>query len=333
MTGEIRRTGEEDRGGRHAQALFNRSVVAAETGSLREEIAICDKILQLYGRERKAGFRILAANAMLNKGMALKQMGLKGQAGAVFDELEKRFGKTKNPAIREIVERASLASVFPDTLREFGRMTRAVHAKEEQKDLLEGTTYEAWEKSFRAAAGADNYALFRDHLYRLALPEKPKLMLEGTVLAIRATLAYTIMEGRVIPLDRFLEMQQYNPADAPDARYVFTFDLCGKAFPRVLADEQLILPDLADLYGHPWDPYKLVGYSCFWISHPDWSPLTGVEIEKLEKEVSDDLYYDYSEDELAIEFSDADESQLFVMVRDIEQGEEEDRKPKSKKSA
>ena len=186
---------------------------------------------------------------------------------------------------------------------------------------LVSIVYRSWEKRFRAAASADNYALFRDHMYRLALPEKPKFMLEGTILAIQATVAYTIMDGRDIPLDRFLRMQQYNPADTPDARYVFTFNLHGKAYSRVLADEKLILPDLADLYGHPWQAYKRVGYCCFWISHPDWSPLASVEIERLEKEVTDDLRFDYSEEEIDFWFAESpDASYLNVVVQDVEEG-------------
>jgi hypothetical protein len=151
------------------------------------------------------------------------------------------------------------------------------------------------------------------------LPEKPKLMLDGTLLAIQATMAYTKMDGRVLPLDKFVDMQQYNPADATEARYVFTFDLHGKAYARVLADEKLILPDLADLYGNPWQAYKRVGYCCFWVSHPDRSPLTSVELEMLEKAVTDDLRYDYLEEELDFWFDESpDGSYLHVVVQDRE---------------
>ncbi|MFC1910485.1 hypothetical protein ACFLXC_04270 [Chloroflexota bacterium] len=207
---------------------------------------------------------------------------------------------------------------YPRTLREFSRMSRVIHVKEEQKKLLEGATYQSWEKQFRAAASVDKYALFRDHMQRLALPEKPKLMLDGTILAIQATLAYTRMEGRVIPLDQFMNMQRYNPANAPDARYVFTFNLCDKAYARILADEELILPDLADLYGHPWYIYKRVGYCSFWITHPDWSPLSDEERGTLEKNVTDDLFYDYSEDEVDFLCDvSPDETALYVVIQDV----------------
>jgi hypothetical protein len=189
---------------------------------------------------------------------------------------------------------------------------------------LEYTTYRSWEKRLRAAASSDSYALFRDHMRRLSLPEKPKLMLEGTIRVIQAILAFASLDGR--PLGRFLDMQEYNSSEAPDARYALTFDLCGEAFARVLVNSlQESLLDLADLYGYPWDDYKVAGYWCFWISHPDWSRLTSVELKQLESEVTDDLRFDYSEDELDFWFDDSlDASYLFVRLQDVEEGEEEE---------
>jgi hypothetical protein len=190
--------------------------------------------------------------------------------------------------------------------------------KKSAKDKLElaRTIYRSWEKRLRAAARSDNYALFRDHMRRLSLPEKPKLMLDGTICVMQAISAYANMDG--IPLAPFLNMQQYNPSEAPDARYIFTFDLCGKAFARVLSDSKKVLPDLADLFNHPWYDYKVSGYWCFWISHPDWSPLTNLELEQLESVVTADLRFDYSEDELNFWFEDSpDASYLCVRLQDV----------------
>lgn len=188
---------------------------------------------------------------------------------------------------------------------------------------MESATYQLWEKQFRAAAVADKYTLFRDYMCRLALPEKPKTMLDGTVLAIQAILANTLMDVRDIQLDHFLNMQKYNTANVTDVRYIFTFDLYSKAYARVLVDEKLTSLDLADLYNHPWDKYKRVGYCCFWITHPDWSPLTSAEIERLEEAVTEDLFFDYSEDELQVWFdAGEDNSFLHVNVQDIEEERE-----------
>ena len=46
-----------------------------------------------------------------------------------------------------------------------------------------------------------------------------------------------------------LRTSQYNPAEATGACYVFTFDLCGKAFARILVETKVGTLDLADLYG------------------------------------------------------------------------------------
>src|SRR3954464_3426912 len=85
---------------------------------------------------------------------------------------------------------------------------------------------ERWERDFRAAAKADKYAVLRDHLQRLELPDSPELLLEGTIRAVRACSHYSALDHQDDEqFDQFLEMQRYNPADATDARYAFTFDL------------------------------------------------------------------------------------------------------------
>ncbi|MGA3207130.1 MAG: hypothetical protein ABSE05_04845 [Syntrophales bacterium] len=160
-------------------------------------------------------------------------------------------------------------------------------------------------------------AIFRDHMRRLDLRGKPDLMLEGTIGVIQACSAYAKLDGR--PFAPFLEMQRYNPARQDVARYAFTFDLCGKAFARVLVAAGLEVLDLADLYGHPWRNYKVCGYSSFWITHIDWTDLTSAELVQFESEVTDDLRYDYHEDDLDIWFDDSRTAgALFVSVQDRE---------------
>ena len=184
---------------------------------------------------------------------------------------------------------------------------------------MQRTTSRSWEKRLREAARSDSYTLFRDHMQRLGLPEKPKLMLDGTIRVIQAVSAYASMDG--IALDPFLDMQRYNPCEAPCARYALTFDLYERSYARVLADSKLFLPDLADLYNHPWYDYKVVGYWCLWISHPDWSPLTDAEIVQLESAVTADLRFDYTEDELTFWFDyGPDASDLCVRLLPVSHG-------------
>lgn len=182
-----------------------------------------------------------------------------------------------------------------------------------------------WERDFRAAAQADGCAIFRDHLRRLDLPDNPEFLLEGTIHMVRRLSPYASMDNRDEAFGQFLRMQTYNPLEAKDARYAFTFDLCRKAFARVLVETKSQTLDLADLYGCPWREYEVVGFRRLWISHPDWSNLTTEVVRQLEKEVTDDLRFDYSEAELDFWFDDSlNETYLFVTVQDVYEAEDED---------
>lgn len=190
-----------------------------------------------------------------------------------------------------------------------------------------------WEQDFRAAARADDCAMFREHLGqlsprehlgRLLRPDEPQLMLEATIRIVRMCSAYASLDGRAEEFGQLLNMQKYNPAEATDARYVFTFDLCGKAFARVLVEATVQTLDLAELYGSPWLDYEVVGFHYLWISHPDWSNLTNEELRQLEDEVTNDLRFDYAEDELDFWFDDSlNETYLFVTVQDVYESEDE----------
>jgi len=153
-----------------------------------------------------------------------------------------------------------------------------------------------WEKSFRDEASVDNYTLFRNHMKRLDLPNKPKLMVEGTISAMYAIWYYTVIDGKP-SLRKFLNMQRCDPSQTPDARYVFTFGLKSNTYARILTDSELILPNMADLYDHPFAKLKTIGYFVVYISHLDWSPLTKKEIKILKDKVTADLRYDYPEED------------------------------------
>jgi hypothetical protein len=136
---------------------------------------------------------------------------------------------------------------------------------------MSNSSLQRWEREFRSAAKADNLQLFRDHLHRLGLPDEAEALLRGTVLVVQACCVYTSIDGQSSA--KFLAMQKYRPADVGDVRYAFTFDLCGKAFARVLVSGKggiLDLVDLADLYNHPWWEYEVCGYHCFWVSRTGW---------------------------------------------------------------
>ena len=171
-----------------------------------------------------------------------------------------------------------------------------------------------WHRDFRSAAKNDHYDIFSEHLRLLELPIKPFSMLKATIFMVYAMAAYYQIDGR--PDHDFLAMQTYNPAKSPNAPYMVSFDLNGHACARLLVDPELKSIDLADLYNHPWNPWKTVGYSQIWITHKDWTDLTKKEMKNLEKLVTDDLRFDYGEDELDFWFNDSNAKYLYVNVQD-----------------
>ena len=167
---------------------------------------------------------------------------------------------------------------------------------------MSNTDLRRWAVNFRKDAEADEYTLFRNHLHRLGLPDEPQLLLAGTIEVVIASVAYASLDNQ--SLAAFLKMQMYDPSNAVGARYAFTFDLCGKAFGRVLVPIKAVLPDLADLFDHPWEDYEVCGYSSLLVSRADNKNLGARELARLEKEVTYDLRFDYTEQELELWFDD-----------------------------
>jgi hypothetical protein len=173
----------------------------------------------------------------------------------------------------------------------------------------------SWAASFRSAAQADGDAILTEHLRKFDLQPDPELLLEGTIDFVIAIVAFATMDGRSIAV--FLDSQKYDPSAANDAMYAVTFDVCGRGFARVLSDTRLKTLDLADLYGMSWDRYQCVGYSRFWVSRVDGDDLNPAELDRLEQDVTEDLRFDYAEDELDFWFDrDAYKGAMLVSVHD-----------------
>jgi hypothetical protein len=185
------------------------------------------------------------------------------------------------------------------------------------------SSLDRWEREFRRAAKADDFSVCRDHLDRLNLPDEPELLVHGTVLVVQACCAYASLDGQ--SLAGFLELQKYCPDDAPDAKYAFTLDLCGEGYARVLVPAKRGFLDLADLYGHPWWEYKVVGFWRLWVSRTDGEDLSRRELAQIEIEVTEDLRFDYSEDELDLRFDDsAVKGVLQIHVQDVYHSDKEE---------
>ena len=167
---------------------------------------------------------------------------------------------------------------------------------------MSNAPFERWALKFKKDAKADKFTLFRQHLERLGLPDEPQLLLQGTIDVVSASAACASINNQ--SFDAFLDMQMYDPSTAVGARYALTFDLYGRAFGRILAPTKAVIPDLADLFGHPWENYALCGYSSLRVSRSDDRNLSARELVRLEKEVTSDLRFDYTEDELDLWFDD-----------------------------
>lgn len=114
-----------------------------------------------------------------------------------------------------------------------------------------------WETSFRDAAKADSYQIFKDLLLSLDLPDEPGLMLDGSIVFVQHCVAYMTVDN--MHVKDFLAMQPYDPSKAINASYRMTFDLHQKAYACLNLPATLGAIDLADLYGTPWNDYRVVG--------------------------------------------------------------------------
>lgn len=131
----------------------------------------------------------------------------------------------------------------------------------------------AWEQTFRNARKHDKCDVLLDHLNFMGIDANPELLFEGTIKLVRMSAAFLSIDNR--PIDKFLSMQAYNPPPNPDVPYLFTFDLCGKAYARAFVGlGENKMSDLADFFNSPWEEYKVEGYYEFTISRTDLKPIT-----------------------------------------------------------
>lgn len=162
----------------------------------------------------------------------------------------------------------------------------------------------AWEQTYRSARKDDQRDVLVDHLDHLEIDANPELLFEGTIKLVRMSAAYLNM-GRSRHIDPFLAMQSYNPLLNSEVPYIFTFNLCRKAYARAFVGKgENKMVDLADLFNSPWEEYKIAGYDEFIISRADLKPLLVKEIKSLIRMVKEDLYHDFSKDELDIDFTE-----------------------------
>ncbi|MFH7326436.1 hypothetical protein [Desulfurivibrio sp. C05AmB] len=176
--------------------------------------------------------------------------------------------------------------------------------------------FSRWANRFRRDAVKDDMKLLRKHLQRVGLPDEPEKLIDGTIMYMSGCCAYLNIDGRSI--DDFLAMQQYRPDVDADADYFFTFNLFGKTFGRIIMSLYPHYVDLADLYGHPWNDFKMCGYSDFRVARIDDDDMSADECDEIEKVVAGDILFDYTEDEIDIHVDNYSiEGILICYVQDV----------------
>ena len=177
-------------------------------------------------------------------------------------------------------------------------------------------TLDRWERQFCEEALSDNVKLFRDHLKMLEIDADPREMMAGTVIAVTVGCSYYNIDGR--PLAPFLEMQTYDPAKAPEGvKYIFTFE-GYRSIARILLPSKIGMIDLADLLMCP-----LTSYFRIWVTRTDEDYLSPDDLAHLEREITYDLRFDYSEKELDLGFDGSYGDRLWVGVCENDEDDED----------
>ncbi len=160
------------------------------------------------------------------------------------------------------------------------------------------SAFSRWANQFRRDALEDGMMLLRKHLRRVGLPDEPEKLIDGTIMYMSGCCAYLKIDGHSI--DEFLAMQLYRPALDANSCYSFTFNLLERTFGRIITPLHAKYLDLADLHDHPWNDFKMAGYSDFRVARLDDDDLSEDEIEDIERAITDDILFDYAEDEVDI---------------------------------
>jgi len=176
-----------------------------------------------------------------------------------------------------------------------GQVTDNVRGK-----IMSSDAYRKWANRFRCEAVIDGAALLRRHLQRIGLPDEPEKLVEGTILCVNVAGAYSRNDCRA--MKEFLSQQSYCPTLDPNTHYSFTFNLREQTYARIITPLKDKTLDLADLYGHPWKKFQMCGYSEIRIARVDDRSLSEAEYDQIEKTITDDIFFDFTEDEVYIAF-------------------------------
>ena len=174
--------------------------------------------------------------------------------------------------------------------------------------------YANWQRQFAADAVADDANEIRRHIEYLGLDCSRADMLEGTDLLIAAVIAYQQVDNQ--DCEDFVKQQRYWLCGDDLPFYCLTFNLGKKHFGRLLTNKNIDGVDFADLFNHPWYPYETAGFHEVQISRLDGEPIEPEELETLERRFTEDMYYDYTDEEVSayIQMSELDDTAVATAV-------------------
>lgn len=177
-----------------------------------------------------------------------------------------------------------------------------------------GQLYDRWLRQFSADAVADDANELQRHIDYLQLGCSRADLLHGTDLLVLAVMTYLSLDGR--DCEPFIEQQKYWLCGEGLPHYILTFELGEKHFGRLVADKKISGIDFADLFNHPWYAYKTAGFSEVYISRLDGEPFDPGEIDDLERRFTEDICYDYEEDEVSafVQPTELDDTALAIAV-------------------
>jgi hypothetical protein len=170
------------------------------------------------------------------------------------------------------------------------------------KELQYTRAFEKWMREFSAAAVKDNYAELLRPIKHLNLECSAKDALDSTIELVLAVVVYCQMDGR--DCKTFLKQQHYRPDSVGNAGYCLIFDLTGlkgSYFGRILTDINFTSIDLEDLFNHGWSMSDTAGFTEVYISRLDGKRIGKRELGRPYKQVAEDMYYGYSEEELSVD--------------------------------
>jgi hypothetical protein len=168
------------------------------------------------------------------------------------------------------------------------------------KKPMSTDAYRKWANRFRCEAVIDSASLLRKHLQRIGLPDEPEKLVEGTLLCVNVAGTYSRNDARA--MKEFFSQQAYRPTLDPNTHYSFTFNLREHTYARIITPLKAKTLDLADLYGHPWKKFKMCGYSEIRIARLDDADLSAAEYDQIEKTITDDIFFDFTDDEVLLAF-------------------------------